>query len=131
MRVPKLNQVIISGRVTADLEMKYTPSGTAVARFTVAVDKSYKDRSGTWQNQAVFIQVVAWDKYAERAVSGLGKGCPVIVKGRLDVESYEKNGVRVQNVHIIAEDIQALDPLPIQAETPPDPKPEPYTDSPF
>lgn len=109
MKAPKLNQVTIAGRVTADLEMKYTPSGTAVARFTVAVDKSYKDKNGNWQNAATFIPVTAWDRYAERACDVLQKGTPCIISGRLDTDPYEKNGVKVQNVQIIADSIQGFD----------------------
>lgn len=112
MKAPKLNQIIIGGRVTADLEMKYTTSGTAVARFSVAVDKSYKDKSGEWKNQAIFLNVVAWDKYAERACNVLQKGTTCIIKGRLDTEPFEKNGVKLNNVTIIAEDIQGFDEKP-------------------
>ena len=55
IKIPRINRSQISGRITKDPELKRTPSGTEVVRFTVAVDRGYKDKSGSWQSEAKFI----------------------------------------------------------------------------
>jgi single-strand DNA-binding protein len=110
LRFPRLNKIIISGRITNDIELRYTAKGTPVVRFTIAVDKPVKDDSGQYQNQACFFEVVAWSKWAESLNNNSHKGSPVIVEGRLDARSYvDNNNQNRKVVEIIAEYIQFLE----------------------
>jgi single-strand DNA-binding protein len=113
LRLPRLNKVIISGRITNDIEMRYTAKGTPVVRFTLAVDKSFKDATGQWQNQAVFIDAVAWEKWAEAVNNNAHKGSPVVVEGRIEARTYvDKDNNNRKVTEIIAEYIQFLEYKP-------------------
>jgi single-strand DNA-binding protein len=113
LRLPRLNKIIISGRVTNDIELRYTAKGTPVVRFTLAVDRSVKDATGQYQNQASFIEVVAWSKWAESVNNSAHKGSPLIVEGRLEARSFvDSNNVNRKVVEIIAEYIQFLESRP-------------------
>jgi single-strand DNA-binding protein len=110
MRLPNLNKVLLSGRITNDVELKHTPSGTSVTKFTLAVNKSSKDAQGNWQNVASFLDVVAWDKLAERISAGCKKGSPVIVEGRIEARSYvDKDKNNRKAVEIVADHVQILE----------------------
>lgn len=110
LRLPRLNRVLISGRIANDIELRYTAKGIPVIRCTLAVDKSFKDSTGQWQNQAVFIDIVAWSKWAESLNNNAHKGSPIIVEGRLEARSYvDSNNVNRKVVEIIAEYIQFLE----------------------
>ena len=78
-----LNRVILIGRLTRDPELKYTPNGTAVTRFSVAVNRKYK------REETDFIDVVVWGQPAEFVANYGGKGRLVMVEGRLQVRAYE------------------------------------------
>jgi len=113
LRLPRLNKVLISGRITNDIEMRYTAKGTAVVRFTLAVDKSFKDATGQWQNQAVFIDVVAWEKWAEAVNNNAHKGSPVVVEGRIESHTYvDKDNNNRKVTEVIAEYLQFLEYKP-------------------
>lgn len=104
-----MNQVIITGRLTRDPEVKYGASSQkAVARFCVAVDKR-RDKSG--QNRgANFLNCVAFDKTAETLERFSGRGLRVAVFGRLETGSYQnKEGQEVKTMDIIADRIEILD----------------------
>jgi len=121
LRIPRLNKVLISGRITNDIEMRYTAKGTPVIRFTLAVDKSFKDATGQWQNQAVFIDVVAWDKWAESVNNNAHKGSPVVVEGRIESRTYvDKDNNNRKVTEIIAEYIQFLEYKPKSDDAPKD-----------
>lgn len=86
-----LNQVIIMGRITKELEIKQTPSGTAVLSFTVAVDRYSKDT----EKAADFISCVAWNKTAEFIAKYFGKGRMIAIIGTLHSRTYDdKNGTK-------------------------------------
>lgn len=97
------------GRLTADPELRYTAgNGTAVATFTLAIDRDYKNDDGTRDTD--FIRIVAWGKLAENVADFLGKGRLVAVHGRLQTRSYENNeGFKVYVSEINAENVQFLD----------------------
>ena len=99
-----MNKVIISGRATADIELKTTPSGTAVASFTVAVDTGYGDKK-----QTSFLDVVAWQKQAENASKYVHKGDRVIIEGRLQTRTYESNGQKRKVTEIVANEIEFIE----------------------
>ncbi|MFX4262976.1 single-stranded DNA-binding protein [Pelotomaculum propionicicum] len=102
-----LNKVILIGRLTREPELRYTPSGAAVAKFTLAVDRRQsRDR----EKETDFIDIVVWQKLAETCASYLGKGRLVAVDGRLQVRSYEDNqGVRRKAAEVVAENVRFLD----------------------
>lgn len=108
--MPRLNKAFIAGRITHDLELKYTPNGKAVLRFNVAVDRSYKDETDQWQTVTSFIDVVAWTYLAENLNKNARKGTAVLVEGRIEVRSYvDSNNVNRKAFEIIADNIQTLE----------------------
>jgi single-strand DNA-binding protein len=102
------NKALVIGNLTRDPEMRYTPGGVAVTRFTVAVNRTFKKASGETQNEADFIRVVAWRKLAEICGEFLKKGTPVYVEGRLQIDNYEKNGEKRISAEIVADNMQML-----------------------
>jgi len=107
LRLPNINKIMLCGRITQDIELRYTPKGTPVVRFTLAFDRSFKDDTGTWQKVANFIEVVAWSKWAESLSNQAHKGSPLIVEGRLETRTYvDSNNVNRKVVEIIAEYIK-------------------------
>lgn len=110
LKVPRVNKVMISGRITHDLEMKYTPKGTAVMRFNVASDRMYKDESDNWQTATSFIDCVAWTKWAEALEKNAHKGSAVMVEGRLETRTYQdSNNQNRKAWEVIAEYIHFLE----------------------
>ena len=103
-----LNRVILIGRLTKDPELKYTPNGTAVATFTLAVDRNRANAQG--EREADFIPIEVWQKQAENCANYLGKGSLVAVDGRMRVRSYDgKDGVRRWVTEVVAENVRFLD----------------------
>ncbi|GIM45870.1 single-stranded DNA-binding protein 1 [Collibacillus ludicampi] len=103
-----LNRIILIGRLTADPELRYTPSGTAVASFTLAVDRPRANQMG--ERETDFINIVAWQKLAELAAQYLRKGRLAAVEGRLQIRSYEnREGQRVRVAEVVADNIRFLD----------------------
>lgn len=97
-----LNKSIIMGRITHDLEVRQTPSGTAVLQFTVAVDRNYSKDGG--EKQTDFINCVAWRQTAEFIGRYFGKGRMIAVDGRLQTRTYEdKNGTKHYITELIVE----------------------------
>lgn len=102
-----MNTVIISGRLTADADLRYTPTGTAVAKFTLAVQDDFKNAQGERETQ--FIDVTAWRKTAEFVASYSGKGKRIIVQGRLKKEMWEKDGQKRSRIIVVAEKVEPVD----------------------
>lgn len=110
IKIPRINRAQISGRITKDPELKRTSSGTEVVRFTVAVDKVYKDKSGNWQSETIFIPVQAWASLAERFCKDAKKGSPVIVEGRISVSKWDDmDGKQKESTEIVADQIHVLE----------------------
>jgi len=104
-----MNRVILVGRLTKDPELRYTPSGVAVATFTLAVNRTFTNQSG--EREADFINVVVWRKQAENVANFLKKGSQAGVDGRLQSRSYEgQDGKRVYVTEVVAESVQFLEP---------------------
>jgi len=103
-----LNKIILIGRLTRDPELRYTPSGVAVASFTLAVDRPFVNQQG--QREADFIRVKVWRKLAEIVANNLGKGRLVAVEGRLEVRSYDaQDGTKRYDTNVVADDVRFLD----------------------
>jgi len=98
-----LNRVILIGRLTRDPELRYTQQGTAVARFTLAVNRKFK------REETDFIDIVVWQKQAENCAQYLTKGQLAMVEGRLQVRSYEgQDGQKRKAVEVVADDVKFL-----------------------
>ena len=104
-----LNKVILIGNLTADPELKYTPSGTARTRFSIAVNRQFKDASGQLQEEVTFVPIVAWGQQAENCANYLTKGRSVAVEGRLRIDSFENaEGEKRKVVEVVAQSVQFL-----------------------
>jgi single-strand DNA-binding protein len=103
-----LNRIILIGRLTADPELRYTPSGTAVAQFTLAVDRNRPNQNG--ERETDFINIVVWQKLGELCAQYLRKGRMAAVDGRLQIRSYEnKEGQKVRVAEVVADNVRFLD----------------------
>src|SRR5699024_8645834 len=102
-----INRTVLVGRLTKDPELKYTQSGVAVARFTLAVNRNFKNAQG--QQEADFIPIQVWRKQAENVSNFLNKGSLVGVEGRIQTGSYEKDGQRVFTTDVVADSVQFLE----------------------
>ncbi|MDQ0338151.1 single-strand DNA-binding protein [Caldalkalibacillus uzonensis] len=102
-----MNRVVLIGRLTRDPELRYTPNGTAVATFTLAVDRPFVNQQG--EREADFINIVTWRKLAENCAEYLKKGSLTAVEGRLQIRNYENNeGRRVYVTEVVAENVRFL-----------------------
>jgi len=102
-----LNKVFILGRLTADPQLRATPSGQQVASFGVATNRVWTDRGGQKQESTEFHNVVVWGRQAEIVNQFLKKGSLVLVEGRLQTRSWQdKQGQSRKTTEIIAERIQ-------------------------
>lgn len=103
------NKVLLIGNLTKDVELRYTPQGTAVANLRLAVNRKFKDKNQEWKDETCFITAVVWDKQAETCNQYLHKGSPVFVEGRLQSRSWEDNQGQKRNViEVRAERVQFL-----------------------
>jgi len=100
------NKTFLIGRLTRDPEYRLTPSGIAVTKFTIAIDR-FKKQDG--ESSADFIRVVAWRRLAEICNQFLKKGRLVSIEGRLQVDSYEKDGEKRYVYDVIADTMQMLE----------------------
>ena len=105
-----LNRVQIIGNLGADPEMRYTPSGTAVTNFRVAVNRTRRGPDGNNVDETEWFRVVAWDKLAETCNEFLKKGRPVYVEGRLQSRKYmDKDNIERTSVEVVANEMIMLD----------------------
>ena len=107
-----LNRVFLIGNLTRDPELRYIPSGTAVANLGLAVNRRYKDASGNLQDEVCYVTVVLWGRQAETASQYLSKGRPVFVEGRLSYRTWEQDGKKRSTLEVRRERIQFLGAKP-------------------
>ncbi len=109
-RVPRVNRVLITGNLTVDPELRYTPDGQAVLNFRIASNRRYRNRkSGEWEEDVTYVRVTAWRELAERMGERLHKGSAVFVEGRLQSRSWETpDGQKRSAIDILALSIQDL-----------------------
>lgn len=99
-----MNNVSLLGRVVRDIELKYTGNGTAVANFTIAVDRRFKNANGEYD--ADFIDIVVWRQSAEFVSEYFKKGSPIAVEGSIQTRNYENNeGRKVYVTEVIADNV--------------------------
>lgn len=104
-----INRVVLVGRLTKDPELRYTPSGVAMARFTLAVNRTFSNQSG--EREADFINCIVWRKQAENTANYLKKGNLAGVEGRIQTGSYEgQDGKRVYTTDVVCDSVQFLEP---------------------
>lgn len=103
-----INRVILIGRLTRDVETKYTPNGTMVAKFSIAVNSSYKS-GDEWKEEAHFFNLTMWGKRAESLAQYMVKGLEVAVDGSLRQNRWaDKDGQAHSNVEVNVENINLL-----------------------
>jgi single-strand DNA-binding protein len=112
-----LNKVLLIGNLTRDPELRYVPSGTAVATFTLAVNRVYKAQDGEKKEETSFIRIVVWGRRAEVCGEYLSKGSPVFVEGRLQSRNWEaQDGQKRSTTEVIADNVQFLRGAPSSGE---------------
>jgi len=108
-----LNKVMVMGNLTRDPELRYTPNGTAVANFTVAVSRTFNAATGEKKEETSFVRVVCWTKLAEVCSKYLTKGRPVFVEGRLQSRSWqEADGKKRNTLEVVAQNVQFMGKAP-------------------
>ena len=104
-----LNQVTLMGNLTRDPDLRQTPNGQSVCSFSLALNRSYRDANGEWQEATDYIDIVAWGPLGERVSQYLSKGRRCLVQGRLQSRSWEQEGQKRSKVEVLASDVTFLD----------------------
>ncbi|MCB2830631.1 single-stranded DNA-binding protein ssb [Streptococcus dysgalactiae subsp. dysgalactiae] len=103
-----INNIVLVGRMTKDAELRYTPSQVAVATFTLAVNRRFKEQNG--EREADFINCVIWRQSAENLANWAKKGTLIGITGRIQTRNYEnQQGQRVYVTEVVAESFQMLE----------------------
>jgi single-strand DNA-binding protein len=103
-----INRVTLVGRLTRDPDLRYTPNGVAITRFSIAVNRNFTNQQG--EREADFINIVTWRGLAENCANYLQKGSLVGIDGRLQTGKYEnQEGRTVYTTDVVAESVQFLD----------------------
>lgn len=103
-----INRVVLVGRLTKDPELKYTQTGVAVCRFTLAVNRTFSNQSG--ERDADFVNCVTWRKQAENTANYLKKGSLTGIEGRIQTSSFDgQDGKRVFMTEVVADSVQFLE----------------------
>ena len=118
-----LNKIILMGRLTRDPELRRTQSGTAVASFTLAVDRDYKPQDG--ERETDFIDIVAWRGTGEFVSKYFSKGRMAVVEGRLQVrDGTDKDGNKRRSTEVVADNVYFGDSKRPESGTPAEPSGE-------
>jgi len=106
-----INKVILVGNVGNAPEAKFTPSGVAVTKFTLATNEKYKDKSGEWVDKTEWHSITVWAKLAEIVTQYVTKGSKLYVEGKLVTESWEdkQSGEKKYRTGVVANEIILLD----------------------
>lgn len=103
------NRVILVGNITRDIDLKYLQSGTAVTELGLAVnDRRKSSQTGEWIEETTFVDVTLWGRTAEVASEYLSKGSPVLIEGRLKLDTWETDGQKRSKLRVIGERMQML-----------------------
>ena len=106
--MPSLNRVFLIGNLTRDPEIRYTPSGTSVVSFGLAVNRVFKAQTGEKKEEACFVRIVTFGKQAESCNQYLAKGRSVFIEGRLQYRNWEYEGRKYNALDVIADRVQFL-----------------------
>lgn len=102
------NRVILMGNITRDIELRYTPSKMAVTDIGLAVNDKRKNAQGEWVEEVTFVDVTLWGRTAEVASQYLSKGSPVLIEGRLKLDTWEKDGKKNSKLRVVGEAMRML-----------------------
>jgi single-strand DNA-binding protein len=118
-----VNKVTLLGRLTRAPEVKYTPSGAAVANFGLALNEKYKDKAGNWVEKTEFIDVVLWQRLAEIAGEYLQKGSQVYIEGKITTRSWDdaKSGQKKYKTEVVGNELVLLDSKSASGQAQPEP----------
>src|SRR5882672_5239695 len=105
-----VNKVILVGNLGKDPEVKFTPSGVPVAKFSLPTNERYKDKAGEWQDRTEWHNIIAWERLAEIVGEYVSKGSKVYVEGKLQTSSWEdrQSGEKKYRTEIVARDLVLL-----------------------
>ncbi len=103
-----LNKVFMIGNLTRDPELRYVPSGTPVATFGLAVNRTFMTQNKEKKDEVCFVRVVVFGKQAESCSQYLTKGRPVFIEGRLQYRAWEQDGQKRSTLDIVADRVQFL-----------------------
>jgi single-strand DNA-binding protein len=104
-----MNQVTILGNLTRDPELRSTPAGQDVVNFGLALNRSYKDSAGEWQEATDYVDIAAWGTLAGQVANSLHKGSRVLISGRLNYRAWEQDGTKRSKLEVVANDVMFLD----------------------
>ena len=105
-----LNKVFLIGNLTRDPELRVTPKGTAICSFGLAVNRQYRDESGTARDETTFVDIEAWGKQADLVARYLAKGAPAMIEGRLKLDEWtdKTSGQKRHRLKVVLENVQFL-----------------------
>lgn len=98
-------QVTVIGNLTSDPDVKTTKTGSSVLKVGIAVNRRWKNKQDEWEEEVSFFDVNAWGELADNVAASLSKGSRVVVTGRLEQQSWEKEGQKQSKVVLVADDI--------------------------
>ena len=107
--MPTLNRVQLIGRLGKDPESRFTPNGSKVAHFSLAVSNRWKDKSGAMKESTEWVNVEAWGRLGEVCQEYLRKGSLIYLEGRLKTDKYEANGETKYFTKIVIQSFEFLD----------------------
>lgn len=112
--MPNANHVTVMGNLTRDPEIKYTPKGTPIAEFGLAINRYYTPENGERQEQTTFVDITLYGRTAEIAKDYLGKGKPVYIEGRLHLDTWDdkETGQKRSKLKVIGENLQLIEKAP-------------------
>ena len=111
-----LNKIMLIGRLVADPEVRFTPTGKQTSNFRIAVDRNFK-QNNEWKKDTLFVRVVTWEALAKRVSDFIKKGNLVFLEGRLQIQASEKNGQKTWFTDIIANSVILLEKKTVSADT--------------
>lgn len=111
-----MNKVFLAGNLTRDPEVRYIPSGKAVADLRMAITRKFRMPNGDDRQETCYVDVVVWERQAETCGEYLKKGSPVLVEGSLRFEEWEKNGEKRNRLSVTADRVQFLERPPKRDE---------------
>lgn len=100
-----INEVLLMGNLTKDPELKEFESGRNKVRFSLALNRSYKDGQGNWQEVTDYVDCVAWGQLADQVNNTARKGLKVLVAGRIQNDSWEQDGIKKYKTEVLANDV--------------------------
>lgn len=108
--MPNLNKVMLMGNLTRDPEIKYTPKGTAIANFGLAVNRNYTTESGEKREEVTFIDLEAFGRTAEVIGEYLKKGRPIFIEGRLKLDQWDdkQTGKKMSKLRVVVDSFEFL-----------------------